>query len=182
MDLSLRKTSSTWVRIFQKGEFWELQKEILREKFRPLWTEIGFFFRAEVSKYKASRWSIFSCLSLNKIWPRVFHSIITVIHFFRAIKLYKYFYEIVLRNYELCKFWSVDYSACFDFRCFPSHSTTPRIKLSCKSVNWPAIRGYFGPCSHVTETQGFVQQKKTERQAKTFKKVKLHSNKTVSSR
>ena len=44
------------------------------------------------------------------------------------------------------------------------------------------IRGYFGPCSHVTETQGFVQQKKTERQAKTFKKVKLHSNKTVSSR
>ena len=22
------------------------------------------------------------------------------------------------------------------------------------------IRGYFGPCSHVTETQGFVQQKK----------------------
>ena len=44
------------------------------------------------------------------------------------------------------------------------------------------IPGYFGPCSHVTETQGFVQQKKiTERQAKTSKKVKLHSNKTVSS-
>ena len=41
---------------------------------------------------------------------------------------------------------------------------------------------YFGLCSHVTETQGFVQQKKTERQAKTSKKVKLHSNKTVSSR
>ena len=38
------------------------------------------------------------------------------------------------------------------------------------------------PCSHVTETQGFVQQKKTERQAKTSKKVKLYSNKTVSSR
>ena len=45
-----------------------------------------------------------------------------------------------------------------------------------------AIRGYFGPCSHVTETKGFVQQKKTERQAKTSKKVKLHSNKTVTSR
>ena len=64
------------------------------------------------------------------------HSIITVIHFSRAMKLYKRFYKIISRNYELRKFWSVDYSSCFDFRYFPSHSTTPRIKLSCKSVNW----------------------------------------------
>ena len=29
---------------FENGEFWEPQKEILSEIFRPLWTEIGFFF------------------------------------------------------------------------------------------------------------------------------------------
>ena len=69
------------------------------------------------------------------------------------MKLYKRFYKIISRNYELRKFWSVDYSSCFDFRYFPSHSTTPRIgELT--------IRCYFGPCSHVTETQGFVQPKK----------------------
>ena len=45
-----------------------------------------------------------------------------------------------------------------------------------------AILGYFGPCSHVTETQGFVQPKKSERQAKKSKKVNLHSNKSVSFR
>ena len=44
------------------------------------------------------------------------------------------------------------------------------------------IRGYFGPRSHVSETQGFVQQKKNERQEETFKKVKSHANKSVSSR
>ena len=65
------------------------------------------------------------------------------------MKLYKRFYKIISRNYELRKFWSVDYSSCFDFRYFPSHSTTPRIKLSCKSVNWqyavisgPAVRNW----------------------------------------
>ena len=117
--------------------------KVLRPSKRDLEREIStpvdrdwIFFLAEVLKYKASRWSILSRQSLNKIRPRVFHSIITVIHFSRAIKLYKGFYKIVSRNYELRKFWSVDYSSCFDFRYFPSHSTTPRIKLSCKSVNW----------------------------------------------
>ena len=28
---------------FSKWRVWELQKEILTEKFRPLWTKIGFF-------------------------------------------------------------------------------------------------------------------------------------------
>ena len=95
------------------------------------------------------------------------------------MKLYKCLYKIISRNYELCKFWSVDYSSCFDFRYFLSHSATPRIKLSCKSVNW---RGYFGPFSHVTETQGFAQQKKLKGKSEKSKKVKLPANKSVSSR
>ena len=53
---------------------------------------------------------------------------------------------------------------------------------SCHANRWTDNTRYFGPCSHVTETQGFVQQKKTERQAETSKKVKLQPNKTVSSR
>ena len=115
--------------VFFKKESFESLKEILNEKLRPLWTE--------VSKYKASRWSIFPRLSLNKIRRKLsIHSIITVIHFSRAMKLYRCFYKIISRNNELCQFWSVDYSSCFDFRYFLFHSTTPRIKLSCKSVNW----------------------------------------------
>ena len=35
------------------------------------------------------------------------------------------------------------------------------------------IRGYFGPCSHVTETQDFVQQQKNEGQAKMSKKSEI---------
>ena len=54
----------------------------------------------------------------------------------------------------------------------------PVVSLDCSAnqvvmqISELTIRSYFGPCSHVTETQ-------TERQAKTSKKVKLHSNKTV---
>ena len=56
-----------------------------------------------------------------------FHSFITVIHFSRAIKLYKPFYKIISRNYELCKFWSIDFSSCFDFSYFQS----PESESSC---------------------------------------------------
>ena len=45
---SLGETSSTWIRIFQNREFWELQKEILNEKFWPQQTETEFVFPREV--------------------------------------------------------------------------------------------------------------------------------------
>ena len=37
---------------------------------------------------------------------------------FLSIKLYKPFYKIISRNYKLRKFWSIDFSSCFDFRYF----------------------------------------------------------------
>ena len=137
MDLSLSQNFFDLDPYFSKGRILRASKRDLEREISTTVDRDWIFFLAEVSRYKASRWSIFSRLSLNKIRPRVIHSsIITVIHFSRAMKLYKRFYKIISRNYELCKFWSVDYSPCFDFRYFPSHSTTPRIKLSCKSVNW----------------------------------------------
>ena len=92
------------------------------------------------------------------------------------MKLHKRLYKIISRNYELRKFWSVDYS----FRYFLSHSISSANQVVMQ-IGELTIRGYFGPCSHVTETQGFFQQKKNERQAKMSKKVKLHANKSVSS-
>ena len=35
------------------------------------------------------------------------------------------------------------------------------------------IRGYFGPCSHVTETQGFVQQKKNWKASENVQKSEI---------
>ena len=80
-------------------------------------------------------------------FPLSIHSIITVIHLSRAIKLYK-----------LRKFWSVDYS----FRYFLSDSISYMNQVVMQ-IGELTIRGYFGACSHVTETQGFFQQKKNER-------------------
>ena len=119
--------------------------------------------------------------------------LITVIHFSSVIKLYKLFYKIISRNYELCKFWFIDFSSCFDFRYFRSHESESSCNASyCElticslpaDVPWRLfvthsflwgrtecvtnesrrtyawrliIRGYFGPCSHVTyKMQGFV--------------------------
>ena len=44
MDLSLLQNFFNLDTYFSNGEFWEPQKEILNEKFRPLWTKIGLFF------------------------------------------------------------------------------------------------------------------------------------------
>ena len=126
MDLLVfRKTSSIWIRIFSKRRvFWEPQKEILNEKFRPLWTEIGFFFLAKVSKYKASHWRIFF-----------------------SIKLYKPFYKIISWNYELRKFWSIDFSSCFDFRYFPvsreSSCDASRCELTIRNLRSGAIKRHL---------------------------------------
>ena len=43
MDLSLLQNFFYLDMYFSNGEFWEPQKEILNEKFWPLWTKIGFF-------------------------------------------------------------------------------------------------------------------------------------------
>ena len=44
MDLSLLQNFFNLDTYFSNGEFWEPQKEILNEKFQPLWTKIGLFF------------------------------------------------------------------------------------------------------------------------------------------
>ena len=43
MDLSLLQNLFDLDTYFSKWRVWELQKEILTEKFWPLWTKIGFF-------------------------------------------------------------------------------------------------------------------------------------------
>ena len=43
MDLSLLQNFFNLDTYFSNGEFWEPQKEILNEKFRPLWTKVGLF-------------------------------------------------------------------------------------------------------------------------------------------
>ena len=158
MDLSLRKTSSTWVRIFQKGDFWELQKEILNGKFRPLWTEIGFFFlpRFRSTKQLQAAEAFFLAYRLIKSSrPRVTHSFNhNSYSFFQSNQTIQAFLRIISRNYEFRKFWSVDYS----FIYFLSHSISSA-KQVVMQISELTIRGYFGPCSHVTETQGFFQQK-----------------------
>ena len=133
-------TPLTYELFFQNSS----KRRVLRASKRDLEREISttvdpdwIFFLAEVSKYNQAAEAFFLAYRLIKSSRELsIHSIITVIHFSTAIKLCKCFYKIISRNYELRKFWSVNYSSCFDFRYFPSHSTTPRIKLSCKSVNW----------------------------------------------
>ena len=59
------------------------------------------------------------------------HSFITVIHFSRGIKLYKPFYKIISRNYELCKFWSIDQLLFWVvLRYFPSPETESSCHVS----------------------------------------------------
>ena len=169
MDLSLSQN------FFDLGTYFS-KRRVLRASKRDLEREISttvdqdwIFFLPRFRSTKQAAEAFFLAY-------RLINSIITVIHFSRAIKLYKRFYEIISRNYEFRKFWSVDYS----FRYFLSHSISSANQVVMQ-ISELTIRGYFGPCSHVTETQGFFN-KKTERQAKTSKKVKLHADKSVSSR
>lgn len=138
MDLSLSQN------FFDLDTYFS-NRRILRASKRDLEREISttvdrdwiFFFLPKFRSTKQAAEAFFLAYRLIKSGRELsIHSVLTVIHFFRAMKLYKRFYKIISRNYELRKFWSADYSSCFDFRYFPSHSTTPRIKLSCKSVNW----------------------------------------------
>ena len=137
MDLSLSQNFFNLDTYFSERRVLRALKEILNGKFRPVWTEIGFFFLPRFRITKQATEACFLAYRLIKSGRQLsIHSIITVIHFSRAMKLCKHFYKIFSRNYELHKFWSVDYSSFFYFRYFPSHSTAPRIKLSFKSVNW----------------------------------------------
>ena len=120
------------------------KKESFESFKKRSWTRISntvdrdwIFFLPRFRSTKKTAKAFFLAYRLTKSCRELsIHSVITVIHFSRAIKLYKRFYKIISRNYEVRKFWSVDYSSCFDFRYFLSRSTTPQIKLSCKSVNW----------------------------------------------
>ena len=137
MDLSLSQNFFDLDTYFSKRRILRASKRDLEREISTTVDRDWIFFLAEVSKYKASRWSIFSRLSLNKIRPRVIHSFNHNSYLFlQSNETIQAFLQIISRNYELRKFWSVDYTSCFDFRYFPSHWTTPRIKLSCKSVHW----------------------------------------------
>ena len=82
-----------------------VEKEILNEKFRPPWAEIGFFFLPRFRSTKQAAEAFFLAYRLIKSGRELsIHSITTVIHFSRAMKLYKCFYKIISRNYELRKF------------------------------------------------------------------------------
>ena len=76
-------------------------------------------------------------------------------------------------------------SASFDLSItvldFLSHSISSANQVVMQ-IGELTIRGYFGPFSHVTETQGFAQQKKLKGKSEKSEKVKLPANKSVSSR
>ena len=44
---------------------------------------------------------------------------------------------------------------------------------SCHANRWTDNTRYFGPCSHVTETQGFVQQKKNWKASENVQKSEI---------
>ena len=155
MDLSLSQN------FFDLGTYFS-KRRVLRASKRDLEREISttvdrdwIFFLPRFRSTKQAAEAFFLAYRLIKSGRELsIHSIITVIHFSRAIKLYKRFYEIISRNYEFRKFWSVDYS----FRYFLSHSISSANQVVMQ-IGELTIRGYFGPCSHVTETQGFFKQK-----------------------
>ena len=103
MDLSLSQD------FFDLGTyFWK--RRVLRASKRDLEQEISttvdrdwIFFLPRFRSTKQAAEAFFLGLSLNKIRPAEssIHSIITVIHFSRAIKLYKRFYKIISGNNEL---------------------------------------------------------------------------------
>ena len=101
--------------VFDLGTYFS-KRRVLRASKRDLEQEISAT-ESCTSRFRSTKQAaeaFFLAYRLIKSGrPRVIHSIITVIHFSRAIKLYKRFYEIILRNFEFRKFWSVDYSFWF---------------------------------------------------------------------
>ena len=136
MDLSLLQNFFDLDTYFSKRGILRASKIDLEREISTTVDRDWIFFLPRFRSTKQAAEAFFLAYRLIKSGRELsIHSIITVIHFSRAMKLYKRFYKIISRNCELPKFSSVDYSSRFDFGYFPSHSTTPRIKLSCKSVN-----------------------------------------------
>ena len=126
MDLSLSKNFFDLDKYFSKKESFEsFKKRSWTRNFDHCGPRLDFFL-AEVSKYETSHW-IFLLPIRIKFSSREssIHSIITVIHFSRAIKVYKHFYKIISRKYEpqalICRLQLL----------FWFHLTTSWIKLSC---------------------------------------------------
>ena len=69
MDLSLSQNFFDLDTYFSKRRVLRASKRDLEREISTTVDRDWIFFLAEVSKYKASRWSIFSRLSLNKIRP-----------------------------------------------------------------------------------------------------------------
>ena len=165
---------------FKKESFESFIKRSWTRNFDHCGPRLDFFFLPRFRSTKQAAEAFFLAYRLIKSgWPWVIHSFN---HNSYSFLQSNQTIQAFLRNY-FEELWtpqvlSVDYS----FRYFLSHSISSANQVVMQ-IGELTIRGYFGPCSHVTETQGFFQQKKnTERQAKMSKKVKLHANKSVSSR
>ena len=140
MDLSLSQNFFDLDTYFSKRRVLRASKRDLEREISTSVDRDWIFFLPRFRSTKQAAEAFFLAYRLIKSGRELsIHSIITVIHFSRAMKLYRCFYKIISRNNELRQFWSVDYSSCFDFIYFLSHSITPRIKLSCKSVNWQYV-------------------------------------------
>ena len=154
MDLSLSQN------FFDLGTYFS-KRRVLRASKRDLEREISttvdrdwIFFLPRFRSIKQAAEAFFLAYRLIKSGqPRVIHSFnhnsYSLLQSNQTIQN-----EIISRNYEFRKFWSVDYS----FRYFLSHSISSANQVVMQ-IGELTIRGYFGPCSHVTETQGFFKQK-----------------------
>ena len=135
MDLNLSQ------KFFDLGTYFS-KRRVLRASKRDLEREISttvdrdwIFFLAEVSKYKASCGSIFSRLSLNKI---------QLAKSYPFIQSWQLFISPEQSNYTSVStkiFRGIMNSASFDLSITVLDIScltrlAPRIKLSCKSVNW----------------------------------------------
>ena len=154
MDLSLSQN------FFDLGTYFS-KRRVLRASKRDLEREISTtvgrdwtFFLAEVSKYKASRWSIFSRLSLKRVIHSFNHNSYSFLQSNETIQafLQNYFEELWTPQVLICwlqlLFW-------LDISCH----TRPLHESSCHANRWTDNTRLFRALQS-TETQGFVQQQK----------------------
>ena len=168
MDLSLSQNFFDLDTYFSKRRVLRASKRDLEREISTTVDRDWILFLAEVSKYKVSRWSIFSHLLLNKIWRRVIHSFSVSTKLFRGIMKSASF-DLSITALVLILEKSCLTQLLHESSCHANHWTdNMRLFRALQSRNW--------------NTRFCSTKKKTERQAKTSKKVKLHSNKTVSSR
>lgn len=119
---------------FKKESFESFKKRSWTRNFDHCGPRLDFFL-AEVSKYKASRWSIFSRLSLNKIRPAESCPFIQSWQLFISPEQSNYTSVSTKIFRGIMNSASFDLSiTVLDISCLTR--LAPRIKLSCKSVNW----------------------------------------------